>query len=354
MSKAAAARPTTGKPALGASTSSSGSSLSKTVEFYQELNNQKQLCNFLRSRQGPKLREAVCMGQRVYYIKGEKLVDFLHEPKKGTKWPKNMPRFENRQEVLLTCKNLCKDQFIVRADKVGKGELELSTVRSFDEAGFFVWVYEGDKTKMYLMTGALIVCALLMALQPVWPMYIRVFVWYLAVTFLLFVFGLVITRALLFLFVWIVGYEFWFLPNLFDETLGFYESFVPVFSFEPTKPGQLWIRLSVGVAFFSFCYWAVTQPSEFDVFVQGQGDFLKDLYAGNLLSDMSQQDKENIDKPRMQSLEDLLKSLEDDEDEFTENIQPKRVDDEEEEEAKLEDLLENLVDKEEVVLSDEE
>ena len=206
---------------------------------------------------------------------------------------------------------------------------------------------------MHMMTGGLILCALLMALQPVWPMYIRVFVWYLAVSFLLFVFGLILIRALLFLFVWIAGYEFWFLPNLFDESLGFYESFVPVFSFEPTKEGQLWIRLSVGIGFFSFCYWAVTQPSEFEGFVQGQGDFINDLYAGKLLSDMSQTDKENIDKPRMQSLDDLLKSLEDDEDEFTENIQPKRADAEREDED-VSDMLDNLLDDEEEIVDDEE
>mmetsp|Transcript_546 Transcript_546/g.728 ORF Transcript_546/g.728 Transcript_546/m.728 type:complete len:333 (+) Transcript_546:276-1274(+) len=327
----------------------------KPTEFYQDVQALRKLCDFLRSRQGPKTREGVCRGQRIHYIKGEKLVDFMFEPKKGTKWPVKLPRFENRQEVVLVCKTLIKEQFLVPADKVAKGELELSNSRVFEETGVFVWVYEGDKTKMHLMTGGLIVCALLMALQPVWPMYIRVFVWYLAVSFLLFVFGLILIRAMLFLFIWIAGYEFWFLPNLFDESLGFYESFVPVVSFEPTKPGQLWIRLSVGVAFFSFCYWALTQPSEFDDFVQGQGDFLKDLYAGNLLSDMSQADKENIDKPRMQSLDDLLKSLEDDEDEFTENIQPKRADaTEEQEEEEVADLLDSLIDDEEIITSDEE
>ena len=56
---------------------------------------------------------------------GEKLVDFLHEPKKGTKWPNKMPRFDSRQEAILVCKTLCKDQFIVRAEKVAKGELEV-------------------------------------------------------------------------------------------------------------------------------------------------------------------------------------------------------------------------------------
>ena len=149
-----------------------------------------------------------------------------------------------------------------------------------------------------------------------------------------------------------LGWELWFLPNLFDESLGFVDSFKPVISCEPTKPGQLPYRLGVGVAFFSFCYWAVTQPSEFDGFVSAQGDFLKDLYAGTLLSDMSQEDKENIDKPkgRMQSLDDLLKSLDE---EIEENIQPHSESDLDDED-KLDSLLDNLIEDEEEVDEEEE
>ncbi len=104
-------------------------------------------------------------------------------------------------------------------------------------------------------------------------------------------------------------------------------------------------RIGVFVAFFSFCYWAVTQPSEFDGFVKGQGDFIKDLYAGTLLSDMSQKDKEDIDKPKMPSLEDLLKKL-DSEDEAEE----KELSDEEAAEA----LLDSLVEDEEDIDDEEE
>lgn len=104
-------------------------------------------------------------------------------------------------------------------------------------------------------------------------------------------------------------------------------------------------RVGVAVAFFSFCYWAVTQPSEFDGFVAAQGDFLKDLYAGTLLSDMSQQDKENIDKPKMQSLEDLLTKLDEDEEEEESILS---------EEEKLESLLDNLVDEEEEDIDEDE
>ena len=198
------------------------------------------------------------------------------------------------------------------------------------------------------MTAALVVGFLFCVCFPIWPTFLRVFVWYMSVTLLLFIFFLITSRALLFLFVWIVGWEMWFLPNLFDESLGFVDSFKPVISCEPCVAGQLPYRLGVGIAFFGFCYWAVTQPSEFDGFVSAQGDFLKDLYAGTLLSDMSQEEKENIDKPKMQSLDDLLKNLDA---ELDENIQP---DDGEDDEDKLDSLLDNLIEDEEDIDEDEE
>jgi len=219
--------------------------------------------------------------------------------------------------------------------------VKVSRVREFDEGGYFTWIYEGDKTVSHVMTSALIIGFLLCVCFPIWPAFLRLFVWYMSVTFLLFTFGLVTVRGLLFLFIWMAGYEFWFLPNLFDESLGFVESFIPLYSFQPTKAGQVYFRLGVAVAFFSFCWWAVTQPSEFDGFVAAQGDFLKDLYAGTLLSDMSQADKENIDKPRMQSLEDLLKSLEDEPEEA------KTLEDLEDEDQ-LDSMLDSLVENEAV------
>jgi translocation protein SEC62 len=221
-------------------------------------------------------------------------------------------------------------------------------VQNFDETGYYTWVYEGDKTMSHLMTTALIVGFLFCVCFPIWPQFLRVFVWYMSVSLLLFIFFLITSRGVLFLFIWMIGYECWFLPNLFDETLNFVDSFKPIYSFEPTKPGQLPYRIGVAVALFSFCWWAVTQPSEFDGFVAAQGDFLKDLYAGTLLSDKAQTEKENIDKPKMQSLNDLLKSLEEDEDDEDEknNLHLHDKNDLENEEN-LDSLLENLVDAEE-------
>lgn len=38
--------------------------------FYDDPENLKKLCDFLRSRQGPAIREALLMEKRVHYLKG--------------------------------------------------------------------------------------------------------------------------------------------------------------------------------------------------------------------------------------------------------------------------------------------
>lgn len=318
---------------------------SETVTFYENVENLKKLCDFLRSPEGPPVREAVEMDKRVYYLRGEKLVNFMVEPKKGTKWPKGLPKFKTRPEAIAVCKEMCKLQFIHRSEKRGKGDLVISRLRDFDESAIFTWIYEGDKSLSHLLTTLLIIGFFCCVCFPIWPNFLKVFAWYLSASMLLFIFFLITSRGVLFLFIWIFGYDCWFLPNLFDESLGFVDSFKPVISFERTKDGQLFYRIGIAVAFFSFCWWAVTQPSEFDGFVSAQGDFIKDLYAGTLLSDMSQQDKENIDKPKMDSLEDLLAKLESSDD---------PEEDELSEEERLDKMMEDLVDEGEDYYGDEE
>lgn len=53
-------------------------------------------------------------------------MNYLVEPKKGTKWPKKLPRFENRQDAIAVCKELCNLQFLLRCERRGKGDLGVS------------------------------------------------------------------------------------------------------------------------------------------------------------------------------------------------------------------------------------
>ena len=67
-----------------------------------------------------------------------------------------------------------------------------------------------------------------------------------------------------------------------------------------------YFRLGTLVALFSMGYWIYCQPTEYDDYVAGLQGFTDDLYEGRLLSDMSQETKANIDKPKYQSLRDIL------------------------------------------------
>ena len=58
-------------------------------------------------------------------------MNFLVEPKKGTKWPSNLPRFKTRQEAIAVCKELCQLHFIHRSEKRGKGDLVVSSLGCF-------------------------------------------------------------------------------------------------------------------------------------------------------------------------------------------------------------------------------
>jgi len=279
------------------------------------------------------------------------LLNFLAEPKKKVKWPESIPKFSSRPEALAVCKKLNDIGYLHRCEKSGKGEVAfLPRSRcEFEEDGYFAWIYEGNKTFSHFLTTMLVIGFLCCVCFPIWPQFLKVFVWYMSVTMLIFIFFLITFRGFMFLMVWILGFDFWIWPNLFDEHLGFFDSFKPMYSFEKGAAGQLYWRIGIFVGFFSFCYWAVTQPSEFDGFKAAQVDFIKDLYAGKLLSDSSQTDKDNIDKPKMPSLEDLLKM----EDEMDDEDEEEEEDDLSEEE-RMEKMFEDLMDEEEDIDEDEE
>jgi translocation protein SEC62 len=234
---------------------------------------------------------------------------------------KGLPAIKNEQEAIYVANLLLKHEYFHRSEKgAEKGVLEVSRDQTFQPSGYYTWIYLGSQTLSHLMTTLIIVGFLVVTCFPIWPQFLKVWMWYLSVTLLVFMLTFLSLRALIWLACWTCGYEFWILPRLFDESLAFCESFVPVWSFEPGSPGQGYYRSTVVVGFIAFLYWAYTQPTDFDSFIAAQKDFVADLYEGNLLTDVSQEAKENIDKPRMQSLEDILRELDEEEGEGTDSL----------------------------------
>jgi hypothetical protein len=108
-------------------------------------------------------------------------------------------------------------------------ELELLNT-PFEEDGLFTWVYEGSKTKLYLMCAGMLVGALGLCMIQIWPLWLKIGVWWCSVTVLT-TFGVLCgVRLVLFVLMFIVGFRgVWLFPNLFDDNQTFAGSFMPVF-----------------------------------------------------------------------------------------------------------------------------
>ncbi len=179
-----------------------------------------------------------------------------------------------------------------------------------DKSRYYMFLLATNKNMRNLLLGLIIFGAIAFCLFPVWPMWMKKGVWYIAVTFLLFMLVLIVIRLLVWLICWCFGFRLWILPNIFDDTRSVADSFKPVYSLEKDEDLKVtdWLYrfASIG-AIISLCYYVYIQPNEYHrEFLEGQSDFLKDLYSGNLLPDRSDAEKNKMDEV-IPEYEDLLK-----------------------------------------------
>eukprot|EP00941_MAST-03F_sp_MAST-3F-sp1_P004178 g4178.t1 len=268
----------------------------------------KRLADAMLANPDVRTNESTSKSKRVKYFKGSRMVKALVADAK-------CPEVKTEKDALRVAAALYHGGFYFRVkknpDKDDRRNALLPVPRGanggrFEPKDYYVWVYEGDKKTTHLMTGVIVVCFLACCMFPIWPMWTKVALWYVSVTLLLFLLGFIFVRLIVFAVSWICGYEFWILPNVFDEELGFFDSFKPGYSFEKTPPGQMYARVGLVLVFAAFCYWVYTQPTDFDRYIHVQKSFIDDLYSGELLSDKSQEELDNLDKAKTPTVEELL------------------------------------------------
>ena len=171
--------------------------------------------------------------QRVEYFKGSKLIDALLSPKYKGKVAQKVP-VSSRAEAAKLGQDLLRMGYVHRSQRVThahtrRWELELVN-GPFDEDGLYTWVYEGSKTRLYLYCAGMLAGALGLCMIQIWPLWLKIGVWWCSVTFLV-TFGILsVVRLVLFCLMWIVGFRgIWLFPNLFDDNQTFAGSFMPIF-----------------------------------------------------------------------------------------------------------------------------
>eukprot|EP01066_Platyproteum_vivax_P014076 Platyproteum_vivax@DN6331_c0_g1_i1.p1 len=222
----------------------------------------------LISKKGVKVKQAAEVGKRmVDYFRGHDFCKYIKRnwdtiKKRAPHALDNMDNFPEGDTKVAEkiAEKLIKGGFIVRAqyqplteeedavDKRPKWPKRLARTQNqqFDEASFYLLVWEGSKTLRYIALVALIVGVLLVCLFPAYPFWAKLGIWYVTVFLSAAVLLLVALRLLNFLLFWFVGYDFWVFPNLFDENATVIDSFIPLYSFE--KRGDGWGMFAVRVS----------------------------------------------------------------------------------------------------------
>ena len=267
---------------------------------YEKDEGLRTLANYLRGQHGIKVRSGTQHEKRVDYFKGKRLVECMLAENK--KWPKSIPRIMDKGTAQLVAGALIQKAFFHRSEKVEgkKGFLQISKKNVFEDSGYYTWMYAGNMVWSNIATGAVIAVVIGFTLLPIWPDFAKKILWYCSVTFLIFTLTFCLIRFVAFLLMWLLGYEFWVFPRLFDESLSFQDSFKPIYSFEKGPNGQGYYRIGVLALLCWFVYWACTQPTEFDGFLKAQRDFIDDIYSGNLLADVAHNHRETLGNPQIQ------------------------------------------------------
>mmetsp|Transcript_13430 Transcript_13430/g.39614 ORF Transcript_13430/g.39614 Transcript_13430/m.39614 type:complete len:353 (-) Transcript_13430:226-1284(-) len=181
-------------------------------------------------KSGVTTREAVQYDRRVDYFKGSKLVDALISPKYAAN--KGFPAVSTKEQAIALANQLIKSHYFHRSQRVfisaRRWELEVHP-GTFEEDGLYTWMYEGSKTRLYVLSGLTLLGALMLCMIQIWPIWMKIALWWCSVTFLTTFSALCIVRLMLFCLMFAVGFRgIWLFPNLFDDNQTFAGSFMPI------------------------------------------------------------------------------------------------------------------------------
>ncbi|KAI9789184.1 MAG: Translocation protein S62 [Peltula sp. TS41687] len=219
------------------------------------------LAKWLRG-QNLKSRTCILNGQRKDMFKVKRVLRILQSPDYAKACAKSaaLPPVTDRASAENVFKLLPLSLLALRVSKIdsqeggaggghghGKGPkkrvkglwtVKIEQQQEVQDGLHFVWLYEGPQWKQKLYAVGALVVIMAVVLFPLWPIKLRIGVWYLSMAMLGLIglfFAMSIFRLILFcLTVFVVPPGLWLYPNLFED-VGFFDSFRPVWGWQEDK-----------------------------------------------------------------------------------------------------------------------
>ncbi|KAI9638647.1 putative endoplasmic reticulum receptor [Dioszegia hungarica] len=205
----------------------------------------KAVADFLRGKNGPKIRRGVLNGKRVDYFKGKTAIRVLTGP--AYLKTKKVPEIADEKAAEELLGKVLPNAFFLRVDRPTPSPappagtpktLLLSPQQHFTADAYYAWFYDGSPLTTYLGAAAMVIVIFAGVLFPLWPATLRLGVWYLSILALGAI-GALIALAIVRLIFWCITVvatkrAIWMFPNLFED-VGFIDSFIPVWAYDEPK-----------------------------------------------------------------------------------------------------------------------
>ncbi|KAH9822999.1 translocation protein Sec62-domain-containing protein [Melampsora americana] len=202
---------------------------------------------YLRSKADLKTKTGVLEGKRHDYFKGKAAVKALLSPAYAKIHPSTLPKVTDETTASELLHSIVQYAFFLRVDRLnqsiaGAKLLQINPAQLFNQEEYYAWLYNGNQLAVIAGAALMVLVILAGVMFPLWPMSLRIGVWYLSIAALGLV-GLFFLIAIVRLILYVITYfaaapGIWLFPNLFED-VGFVDSFIPLWGWDIPPPKKV-------------------------------------------------------------------------------------------------------------------
>ncbi|CAD8103468.1 unnamed protein product [Paramecium primaurelia] len=226
---------------------------------------------------------------------------------------------DKKKDAISIAKYLNENRIIVKIDRLADDPKKKWPRKVFDTKdqtftndGFYTWnLVVKSKMNNLIMAGILLL-VFVAFLYPIWPFAFKYGVFKVTLYLLVFLVALQVIRLIVYIISRLLGYAFWILPNLNNDSYGIFGSFKPLYSNYKYTDGKLEIsfRLIGIIAFIFLIYIIVQEPSYITGFQEASEQTIDDILEWG--KDKLEGKQEPLHKRAIPDLSELMKQAEED------------------------------------------
>ena len=177
-----------------------------------------------------------------------------------------------------------------------------------------MWNIHKDTSRHVKYVLALAVGIVCLVLYPMWPYELKLAAYFVVFSLLMALIGLIVVRYIVYIVMWSLGWSCWICPNLFDDSRGLINSFLPFWTSRHRGDGWAFVAfrlvVSLLLAYATYHYMVNGfDPEELKSMVVDSFDWGKDKIVGNGTNQLQVKGGHG----KYGSIDDILKMTEEEE-----------------------------------------